>query len=96
MTMDYASRDDSEDEDRPAPEARIVPATEARITGPAMAEAVAAPAVAADGSGATADAARAEDAGGGRRRRRRRRRGGRREENGDGLFQAGREWCRRW
>jgi ribonuclease E len=88
MTMDYASRDESEDEDRPAPEARIAPVAEPRITGPAMAEAVAAPAVAADGAGATADAARAEDAGGGRRRRRRRRRGGRREENGDGLFQA--------
>jgi ribonuclease E len=88
MTMDYASHDESEDEDRPAPEARSASAPEARITGPAMAEAVAAPAVAADGSGATADAARAEDAAGGRRRRRRRRRGGRREENGDGLFQT--------
>jgi ribonuclease E len=80
IAMDYASReepeDETDDEDRPTPQARIA----APVT-----EAVAAPV---EVPGPAADPARAEESGEKRRRRRRRRRGGRREENGDSLFQA--------
>jgi ribonuclease E len=93
IAMDYASREDAEDEpndwDRPEPRAAAV---QARIAAPAVeapeAEAIVAPAVAADVAGPAAEGARAEETGERRRRRRRRRRGGRREENGDSLFQA--------
>ena len=86
IAMDYASREDPEDEDQPELEPDFNGG--ARMAPQPMPEATVVPAVAADGPAATADAARAEDAGGGRRRRRRRRRGGRREDTGDSPFQA--------
>jgi ribonuclease E len=91
IAMDYATREDSEDEDRPAPQGRAVEPAQARVAAPVVAEAVAAPVAAPAGTnppGVTADATRGEETGERRRRRRRRRRGGRREENGDSLFQA--------
>jgi ribonuclease E len=83
IAMDYASREEDEaepdDEDRPAPQARIAAP---------VAEAVAAPSVAAEVPSPTGDVAKPEETGERRRRRRRRRRGGRREDTGDSLFQA--------
>jgi ribonuclease E len=88
IAMDYASRDDDEEEDRIAPQARTEVAPQMRVAAPVVAEAATATAVTAEVPGLNADAARPEETGERRRRRRRRRRGGRREENGDSLFQA--------
>ena len=88
IAMDYASRDDDDEEDSFSPQARSEVAPQMRVAAPAVAEAATATAATAEVPGLSADAARPEETGERRRRRRRRRRGGRREENGDSLFQA--------
>ena len=92
IAMDYASREEPEDDDGYVPEARAATVPQLRADAPVAtavsATVVAAPAPNGDVPGPAADGARADESGERRRRRRRRRRGGRREENGDSLFQA--------
>ncbi|WP_419759197.1 Rne/Rng family ribonuclease [Acidisoma sp.] len=82
IAMDYATREEPEDDDSFVPEARV---QQARIAAPIAEEVVAATSTV---PAAVAASPAADESGERKRRRRRRRRGGRREENGDSLFQA--------